>query len=166
MSEPEQQAAPAAPAQTGGSQQQTRPGERAREQAGTRERAGLGIAAGAAAAGLGALLLGGLQGATGPAGLELGYWSLAIGLLVGAVLGKVGGHGRAVAVWGVPLALAGVALAQLLAAALQVGPADAVLWHLGPAVDYWQGHVLGRNDITFYTVAGLEGYLVAERVAR
>jgi hypothetical protein len=128
-------------------------------------RLALGVTAGAAAACLGALLLGSLQGAAGPRGHELGYWALGIGLLVGAILGKVGGRGRAVALWGIPLALAGVALAQLLAAAMQVDTDTLLVWRLGPALDYWLSEILGKNDFTFYTVAALEGYLVAQRVA-
>ncbi|MET8680849.1 hypothetical protein ABZW18_25525 [Streptomyces sp. NPDC004647] len=132
-------------------------------------RTGLGVAAGAAAATAAGLLLGALQGGTGRQSHELGFWALAIGLLVGAVLGKVGGRGRAVALWGIPLALAGVALAQLLAAASQAAPGysalDLFTGHPGPALDYWWTEILGRNDVTFYTVAGLEGYLVAQRVA-
>ncbi|MFG2195292.1 hypothetical protein [Streptomyces sp. NPDC048639] len=129
------------------------------------ERAAHGVAAGAGAALAGALLLGALQGAAGPRGPELGYWALGIGLLVGAVLGKVGGPGRSVALWGIPLALAGVALAQVLAAGMQVEPGGMPAWHLGPAIDHWFGEILGENDVIFYTVAALEGYLVAQRVA-
>ncbi|MGP3981941.1 hypothetical protein [Streptomyces sp. KR80] len=136
-------------------------------------RPGPGVAAGAAATVAGGLLLGALQGwgslpgealGEGARGYELGYWALAIGLLVGAVLGKVGGQGRAIALWGVPLALAGVALAQLLAAAIQVGAGDVHL-EPGPVLDYWQHEILGRNDVTFYAVAAAEAYLVARRVA-
>ncbi|MGP3999250.1 hypothetical protein [Streptomyces sp. 8N706] len=131
-----------------------------------------GIAAGAVTAVVGALLLGTLQGALGPQGHELGYWALGIGLLVGAVLGKAGGRSRAVAVSGIPLAMAGVAIAQLLAAAMQSGsagpgysPLDLLTGHAGPALDYWRSEILGKNDVTFYTVAALEGFLVAKRVA-
>ncbi|WFB07886.1 hypothetical protein LRS74_13130 [Streptomyces sp. LX-29] len=49
-----------------------------------------GIAAGAAAALLGALVFGFFQGKAGDRGPELGYWALCIGLLVGAALGKPG----------------------------------------------------------------------------
>ncbi|MEV6315863.1 hypothetical protein [Streptomyces sp. NPDC051776] len=129
------------------------------------KRAGVGVAAGAGASLSGALLLGALQGAACPAGPELGYWALGIGLLVGAVLGKLGGRGRAVALYGVPLATAGVAVAQVLAARMQVEPGGAIVRHLGPALDYWLGEILGKNDVAFYTVAALEGYLVAQRVA-
>ncbi|MEU6082173.1 hypothetical protein [Streptomyces sp. NPDC047108] len=132
---------------------------------GTSERASAGVAAGAAAALAGALLLGPLQGASGPTGPELGYWALAMGLFVGAVLGKVGGRGRSVALWGIPLALAGVALAQVLAAWMLVEQGGMFVWHPGSAVDHWRGEILGENDIAFYAVAALEGCLVAQRIA-
>ncbi|TVL93702.1 hypothetical protein [Streptomyces sp. SAJ15] len=51
-----------------------------------------GIAAGAAAALLGALVFGFLQGKAGDRALELSYWALCIGLLVSATRHKPDGR--------------------------------------------------------------------------
>ncbi|MQY16476.1 hypothetical protein SRB5_66750 [Streptomyces sp. RB5] len=121
----------------------------------------LGLLAGAAAAVLGALILGPLQGSTGERGLELGYFALAAGVLVGAALGKAAGtsaRARRVALLAVPPALLGVMLGQWVASAVYIGSWDGSL-------EFWRHHVFGRNDWTFYLVAGAEGYLVAKRVA-
>ena len=129
-----------------------------------------GLAAGVAAALLGALVFGVVQGKIGHRGQEVGYWALCIGLLVGAALGKLGGRAPLLALVGIPLALVGVSLAQLIGVAVHMGDesswptADTLLQHFGLVVDYWRGEILGRNDITFYSVAGAESYLVAKRI--
>ncbi|MER5971646.1 hypothetical protein ABT112_18245 [Streptomyces sp. NPDC002055] len=135
-------------------------------------RTGPGVAMGAATAVVAALVLGFAQGSFGRTGHELGYWALAIGLLVGVALGTAGGRSLPASLCGIPLATAGVAAAQLLAAALQVGTVepeysavDPLTGHAGPALAYWRHEILSRNDIAFYTVAALEGFLVARRVA-
>ncbi|MEK8172134.1 hypothetical protein NKH77_31295 [Streptomyces sp. M19] len=70
----------------------------------------------------------------------------------------------------IPLALASVSLAQLIGSAVRVGDAaswatvDALTGHFGAVLDYWRDEILGRNDVTFYAVAGAESYLVARRV--
>ncbi|MEV6108627.1 hypothetical protein AB0M28_28580 [Streptomyces sp. NPDC051940] len=120
-----------------------------------------GLAAGAGAALVGALVLGPLQATTGHRGLEQGYFALAVGILVGAALGKAGGtsaRARKVALMGVPLAWLGVVLVQWVASAVYVGS-----W--ADALDFWRHDVIGRNDVMFYVVAGAEGYLVAKRVS-
>ncbi|MEC4017454.1 hypothetical protein [Streptomyces sp. H27-D2] len=131
-----------------------------------------GIAAGLAAALLGALVLGVLQGKTGQRGPEVGYWALALGLLVGAVLGRFGGRAPLTAYAGVPLALLAVCAAQFVGAAILLADAagsattaETLLRHFGAVAHYWQHDLLGKNDITFYTVAAAEGFLVARRVA-
>ena len=53
---------------------------------------------GAAATVAGALVLGVTQGLVGARGLELGYWALALGLLVGAAVGRAGEQTRGSAV--------------------------------------------------------------------
>jgi hypothetical protein len=123
-------------------------------------RLGPGLLAGGGAALLGAVVLGPLQGSFGYRALEVGYWALALGILTGFALGRVGGRARTVALFGVPLALLGVLLAQLIAATVYVGDAD-----LGDALHFWRTQILGKNDLAFYAVAATEGYLVAKRAA-
>jgi hypothetical protein len=74
---------------------------------------------------------------------------------------------------GAPLATLGVLLAQLLGAAAHVGDAPThpitstlgtLLHHFGPVSHYWRHEMVSRNDITFYSVAAAEAYLVAKRV--
>ncbi|MGW3433936.1 hypothetical protein ACWDHW_39310 [Streptomyces melanosporofaciens] len=130
-----------------------------------------GFAAGSAAALLGALVFGFVQGKIGHRGQEVGYWALCIGLLTGAALGKLGGRAPLLALIGIPLAVAGVSLAQLLGVAVLMGDesswptADTLIGHFGLVMDHWRDDILGRNDITFYAVAGAESYLVAKRIA-
>ncbi|CAM5731590.1 hypothetical protein [Streptomyces mordarskii] len=129
-----------------------------------------GLAAGIAAALLGALVFGFIQGKIGHCGQEVGYWALGIGLLTGAALGKLGGRAPLLALTGIPLAVVGVSLAQLLGVAVLMGDesswptADALIGHFGLVMDHWRDDILGRNDITFYAVAGAESYLVAKRI--
>jgi hypothetical protein len=133
-------------------------------------RPGRGLVAGVAAALVGALVFGVVQGKIGHRGQEVGYWALCIGLLIGAALGKLGGRAPLLALIGIPLALVGVLLAQLIGIAVHMGDqsswptADTLIEHFGQVIDYWRGEILGRNDITFYAVAGAESYLVAKRI--
>ncbi|MET7765839.1 hypothetical protein [Streptomyces sp. NPDC005336] len=133
-------------------------------------RPGRGLAAGIVAALLGALVFGIIQGKIGHRGQEVGYWALCIGLLIGAVVGKLGGRVPLLALIGIPLALVSVSLAQLIGVAVQMGDqsswptADTLIDHFGLVADYWRDRILGRNDITFYAVAGVESYLVAKRI--
>lgn len=133
-------------------------------------RPGRGLAAGIATTLLAAALFGFVQGKIGHRGQEVGYWALCIGLLIGAALGKLGGRAPLLALIGIPLALVGVSLAQLIGVAVQMGDqsswptADTLIGHFGLVMDSWRSDVLGRNDITFYAVAGVESYLVAKRI--
>ncbi|MGK5631941.1 hypothetical protein [Streptomyces sp. URMC 123] len=140
--------------------------------AGAAGRPGLALVVGLATAVGVAAVFGLLEGRTGRQGHEVGYWALALGVLLGAVLGKVGGRSRLVPWLGVPVALLAVAVSQLVTSAVQVaahgGAAstlDALTGHVGLCLDYWWDEIIGRNDITFYCVAALEGALVAKRVA-
>ncbi|MFD0445799.1 hypothetical protein ACFQ10_30815 [Streptomyces indonesiensis] len=91
--------------------------------------------------------------------------------MTGAALGKLGGRAPLLALVGIPLAVVSVSLAQLIGAAVLMGDesswptTDTLTEHFGLVADYWRDHILGRNDITFYAVAGAEGYLVAKRIA-
>ncbi|WP_407560622.1 hypothetical protein [Streptomyces sp. 184] len=118
------------------------------------------LAVGAAATVAGALLLGVTQGLVGERGLELGYWALALGLLVGAAVGWAGEQSRTLALGAVPVALVGVVLTQIAATAVYLGSAD-----VGAAYDFWRSEVLGKNDMTFFLVAGAEAFLVSQRVS-
>ncbi|WP_258563292.1 hypothetical protein [Streptomyces phytophilus] len=118
------------------------------------------LAVGAAATVAGALVLGLTQGLVGERGLELGYWALALGLLVGAAVGLAGEQTRGSAFLAIPVALVGVLLTQLTATAVHLGTAD-----VGAAYDFWHTGVLGKNDMTFYLVAAAEAFLVSQRVS-
>lgn len=118
------------------------------------------LAVGAAATVAGALVLGVTQGLVGARGLELGYWALALGLLVGAAVGRAGEQTRGSALLAIPVAITGVLLTQIVATAVHLGSAD-----VGAAYDFWSSEVLGKNDLTFYLVAAAEAFLVSQRVS-
>ncbi len=118
------------------------------------------LAVGAAATVAGALVLGVTQGLVGERGLELGYWALALGLLVGAAVGRAGERTRGAALVAIPVALVGVLLTQITATAVYLGTAD-----VGEAYDFWNAEVLGKNDMSFLLVAGAEAFLVSQRVS-
>jgi hypothetical protein len=118
------------------------------------------LAVGAAATVAGALVLGVTQGLVGERALELGYWALALGLLVGAVVGRAGEQARGSALLAIPVALAGVLLTQITATAVHLGTAD-----VGTAYDFWSTDVLGKNDMSFLLVAAAEAFLVSQRVS-
>ncbi|MFW6695813.1 hypothetical protein [Streptomyces sp. MAR4 CNX-425] len=118
------------------------------------------LAVGAAAGLAGALVLGVTQGLAGERALELGYWALALGLLVGAVVGRAGEQARGSALLAIPVALVGVLLTQITATAVYLGTANAV-----DAYDFWNAEVFGKNDMSFLLVAGAEAFLVSQRVS-
>lgn len=118
------------------------------------------LAVGSAATVAGALVLGVTQGLVGERGLELGYWALALGLLVGAVVGRAGDQTRGSAFLAIPVALVGVFLTQITATAVYLGTASA-----GEAYDFWSTDVLGKNDMSFLLVAAAEAFLVSQRVS-
>lgn len=118
------------------------------------------LAVGAAATVAGALVLGVTQGLVGERALELGYWALALGLLVGVAVGRAGEQARGSALLAIPVALAGVLLTQITATAVHLGTAD-----VGAAYEFWSADVLGKNDMSFLLVAAAEAFLVSQRVS-
>lgn len=128
---------------------------------------GLGIVVGVVAMLAAAAAYGGIIKATEH---EIGYAALAVGALVGAALGKVGGRNPVLPVVGVPLALLGVYLGQLFGIALLVsatsGAPDVVTIftdHLGDLQSAWKSS-LDVKDVLFFGIAGLEGFLFAKRL--
>ncbi|MGA5701361.1 hypothetical protein [Peterkaempfera bronchialis] len=132
----------------------------------TASRAGLGILAALAAALVGAAVYGGIIRFTER---EIGYAALAVGALVGAALGKVGGRSQTLPILGVPIALLGVFLGQLFGLALLVehelgvSLSTIVLDHPGALYDTWKDE-LSLMDLLFFGIAGLEGYIFARRL--
>lgn len=126
---------------------------------GVRPRPLQALAYGTAATVAGALILGATQGKTGEQALDLGYWTLAVGILVGAAVGRYGGA-RSAALVAVPLAVGGAILTQVVGGAVYEGAPDPAA-----AFDFWRTQILSNNDLSFYAVAAAEGYLVALRVS-
>ncbi|WP_055586206.1 hypothetical protein [Peterkaempfera griseoplana] len=133
----------------------------------TTSRAALGLLAGVAAALVGAAVYGGIIRGTNH---EFSYAALAVGALVGAALGKVGGRSQTLPILGVPLALLGVFLGQMfglaLLAAHDAGMSVSVVLsdHAGVIYDLWKDQ-LSPMDVLFFGIAGVEGFLFAKRTA-
>ncbi|MFJ6214412.1 hypothetical protein ACIQGZ_13915 [Streptomyces sp. NPDC092296] len=131
----------------------------------TASRAALGALAGVVAALVAAALYGGLIRVTER---EFSYAALAVGALVGAALGKVGGRSQTLPVLGVPLALLGVFLGQLFGIALLaqhelgISVSTLMLDHTGTLYDAWKEQ-LGVMDVLFFAVAGYMGFALAKR---
>ncbi len=143
-----------------------------------RSNLGLGIAAGLAAAVVGALVCGGLMRALADddgSYTQVGYVALAVGALVGFALGKAGGRHPVLPFVGVPLALAGVFLGQLFGFALIIswwsesGPDPVTVTeiftsHLSDLVKAWKEEA-DFMTFAFLAIAGLEGFVVTKKVA-
>lgn len=129
---------------------------------------GLGVAAGIAAALIAAVIYGLIIKGTKH---ELGYAALAVGALVGFAVGKVGGRNPALPVIGIPLALLGVYLGQIFGIALLISSIDGapgvmtiLTDHFGDLSHAWK-EAMDAKDFLFFGIAGLEGFVVAKRVA-
>ncbi|NUP43697.1 MAG: DUF1427 family protein [Streptomyces sp.] len=106
---------------------------------------------------------------------EVGYIALAVGLLVGAVLGKVGGRNPALPVVGVVLSLLGVFLGEMMGLSMiashyaSLNGVD-MSWfkvltdHFGDVFKEWK-HDFDFKSFLFLAVAGAEGFVVTRRVA-
>ncbi|WP_377270877.1 hypothetical protein [Peterkaempfera sp. SMS 1(5)a] len=133
----------------------------------TASRAALGVLAGVAAALIGAAVYGAIIRGTNR---EFSYAALAVGALVGAALGKVGGRSQTLPVLGVPLALLGVFLGQMFGLTLLaqhetgVSVTTILTDHTGVIYDVWKDQ-LGFMDVLFFGIAGFEGFLFAKRTA-
>ncbi|MDJ0340594.1 hypothetical protein QMK19_11290 [Streptomyces sp. H10-C2] len=133
-----------------------------------RSNVGLGILAGVVVMLVAAAAYGGIIKATEH---EIGYAALAVGALVGAALGKAGGRNPVLPVIGIPLALLGVYLGQIFGITLLLGASpDApgimtiLTDHFDIVQQAWK-ESLGGMDILFFGIAGVEGFVVAKRVA-
>ncbi|MFI2778233.1 hypothetical protein [Streptomyces sp. ALB3] len=147
-------------------------------QAPARNNVGLGIAAGIAAALVGALVYGGLMRALADEDgsyTQIGWAALGVGALVGVALGKVGGRNPVLPVLGIPLALAGVFLGQLFGFALiiswwseagpdPVGALEVLTSRLGDLVQVWKEEA-DFMTVVFLGVAGFEGFALARKTA-
>ncbi|MCZ4120578.1 hypothetical protein [Streptomyces sp. H39-S7] len=133
-----------------------------------RSNVGLGILVGVLAMIVAALAYGGLIKLTEH---EIGYAALGVGALVGVALGKVGGRNPILPFLGIPLALLGVYLGQIFGIALTIadlpGAPDVMTIltdHFDLVQEAWKENV-GGMDILFFGLAGLEGFVIAKRVA-
>ncbi|MCQ4046356.1 hypothetical protein ACFOSC_01315 [Streptantibioticus rubrisoli] len=103
---------------------------------------------------------------------EIGYVALAVGLLIGAAMGKAGGRNGVLPVLGIVFSLLAVWLGQLVGIAWLASHMDPELsfFHLffgqfGDLLKAWQ-HSLDAKDFLFFGIAGLEGWAVTRRVGR
>ena len=132
-----------------------------------RDNVGLGIIVGIAATLVAALLYGLLIKGTKH---EIGYAALGVGALVGLALGKVGGRNPILPILGIPLALFGVYAGQLFGIALIASSAgdmsvvDIFTQHFSLLQHAWKDS-LDAKDFLFFAIAGLEGFVIAKRVA-
>lgn len=129
---------------------------------------GLGILVGILAMIVGALAYGGLIKVTEH---EIGYAALGVGALVGAALGKVGGRNPVLPIIGIPLALLGVYLGQVFGITLLLADSPGAPGIMTILTDHYDivqqawKESLGGMDILFFGIAGLEGFVIAKRVA-
>ncbi|MFD9504501.1 hypothetical protein [Streptomyces sp. NPDC060035] len=147
-------------------------------QAPARNNVGLGIAAGFAAAVVGALVYGGVMRALADEDgsyTQVGWVALGVGALVGFALGKVGGRNPVLPVLGVPLALVGVFLGQLFGLALiiswwsEAGPdpvtaTELLTSRLSDLVQVWKEEA-DFMTVAFLGIAGFEGFALAKKTA-
>ncbi|MFH8403381.1 hypothetical protein ACH4FX_01225 [Streptomyces sp. NPDC018019] len=102
-------------------------------------------------------------------GASIGYAALAVGALIGAVLGKVGGRGAALPVIGAVLGLLGLYLGQVFGIALITSDitgmplSETVLGHFDLVNAAWQEY-LGAIDVVFYLLAGAGGFQVTKKL--
>ena len=143
-----------------------------------RNNLGLGLAAGLAAAVVGALAYGGLMRALASEDgsyTEIGYAALAVGALVGFALGKIGGRNAVLPFVGVPLALAAVFIGQLFGFALMISwwsqgapepltVTEILTSNLGDLIEGWKEEADAMTYL-FLGIAGLEGYVITKKVA-
>lgn len=143
-----------------------------------RNNVGLGIAAGFAAAIVGALVYGGLMRAFADEDgsyTQIGWVALGVGALVGFALGKIGGRNPILPVIGVPLALAGVFLGQIFGFSLiiswwsEAGPdpvtaMDLLTTRLSDLVEVWKEEA-DFMTVVFLGVAGFEGFVLTKKAA-
>ena len=106
---------------------------------------------------------------------EIGYIALAVGALVGVVLGKVGGRNPVLPFVGVVLALVGVFLGEMIGLSMiashyaSLSGVD-ISWfkvltdHTGDIFRQWK-HDFDVKSFIFLAIAGFEGFVITRRVA-
>ncbi|QMU79284.1 XapX domain-containing protein [Streptacidiphilus sp. PB12-B1b] len=98
---------------------------------------------------------------------EIGYLALAVGLLIGLALGKLGGRHPALPVVGVVLALLGIFLGEMLGIALLANkldgvPLGTVLGHPGDLFSAWK-ESSDAMSLLFFAIGGLEAFVFTRR---
>jgi|GEM_PF-3445859 hypothetical protein len=136
--------------------------------AGRRGNPALGVLAGVAAMVVCALLYGLLIKGTKH---ELGYAALAVGILVGVAVGKIGGRNNALPVVALVLSALGVYFGQvygitLLASSVPGVPSttDLLLHHYGLVQHAWK-ESLDAKSVIFLIIAAVEGFVFTRRVS-
>ncbi|KEF02494.1 MULTISPECIES: hypothetical protein [Streptomyces] len=132
-----------------------------------RGNAGLAVALGVVTT----LVAAGVYGAVLKAvdGASIGYAALAVGALIGAVLGKVGGRSAALPVVGAVLGLAGLYLGQVFGVALitadilHISVLETASSQFGLVHAAWKAY-LGPIDVVFYLLAGAGGFQVTKKL--
>ncbi|WP_333771385.1 hypothetical protein [Streptomyces sp. IBSBF 2435] len=106
---------------------------------------------------------------------EVGYLALAVGLLIGFALGKIGGRNPVLPFVGIVLALLGVFLGEMVGlsmiashyasqAGLDISWFSMLTDHGGDVFRQWK-HDFDAKSFFFLAIAGLEGFVVTRRVA-
>lgn len=102
-------------------------------------------------------------------GASIGYAALAVGALIGAVVGKLGGRNAALPVVSAVLGLLGLYLGQVFGMALLTADAahvtltEIVFDHFDLVHTVWKGY-LGAIDVVFYLLAAAGGFQVAKKL--
>ncbi len=100
---------------------------------------------------------------------EIGYVALAVGLMVGAAMGKTGGRDPLLPVLGVVFSLLAVWFGQLVGIAWIVSHHEGIPFahiffgEFGTLVRAWKTGFVDAKDILFFAIAGVEGYVVTRR---
>jgi hypothetical protein len=142
-----------------------------------RDNVGLGIVAGVVVAIVAALAYGGLLRAMAKSDgttEEFRYAALAVGALIGVVMGKVGGRNLALPLVAIVLALVSVMLGEIFGGALiishvvdqqggDVSVSQLFLHHFGDLFKAWKSD-FGAMRVFFLVFAGLAAFGLAKRV--
>ena len=128
-----------------------------------RNRPGLAVAAAVGAMVASALVYAGVIDLTKH---EIGYLALAVGLVIGLALGKIGGRHPALPVVGVVLALLGIFLGEVLGLAMLLHKDgisyDTIFAHLNVLFSAWKAS-LDAMSAFFFAMGGLEAFVFTRR---
>jgi hypothetical protein len=100
---------------------------------------------------------------------EIGYLALAVGVLIGLALGRIGGRHPALPVVGVVLALVGIFLGEMSGIALLLHKQDGVAYgtilsHLNDLFSAWKASS-DAESVFFFVIGGLEAFVFTRRFA-